>query len=1064
MAICKQNRQSLKQRGIALIEVMVAVVVLATGILALTILQLGMTRAAADAKTRSFAMGYAQQEMERIRGKATVLGTYASLTDVASTAIAGSGAVTGTNFSEKITVTRYVKVTTGSCTVALPCVTASGLVTSGSCTSSSPCFKQNASDTASPTPSISTPEFKQLQVDVSWTNQDSTANAVTAYDIIDELSTSGSTSLLADTSLTTTGAPNIIESKGSTGMDAPGVIPIATGGSNGEATAASNPKPLVSNTTGTASTSFNVLTYQDPVTTGNIKIERQVETRMLSCKCHFQATSSANILDSTAYRPTYWTGTNYGDPETVSASGVADIPDSSAASTEIYDSGVVVHGSSLVTRNITQDALCDSCCRDHHDPSTMASTKAKFDPYLPSGVHHDHYRYPLDSSGNPTISPVVVTSTDANINGAKPVYVESCRMIRVAGFWHTATDMNMEHMGLLATNQVTTTVSGVTSYAWAPTSTATSSYATFVKQFLAQRVIDTSATPNTATGTQLTTSDVATLESANTLNNPTTIGISTSTSAKKYLHDRGLYLDYLNPTSVTFLNQKLKDCAAATPKINCILPYLPFVTINTTELATWTYTPKIQISNNPLDSSDFVEPQRGITQPVAGAVDGDTATGYPNTYISNSGLVFALPIDPYDGQDLATYPAVRLQDSQAFSFSTSGVLDTDSDTVPDENDNCPTVSNVSQLDTDGDHTGDACDTDDDNDTILDTAPDNCPLIANTTQTDGDGDGVGDACDNCSSVSNSTQLDTDHDGTGDACDTDDDNDGVLDTAPDNCPLVANASQTDSDGDGIGDACDPSTNPDSDSDGVLDSVDNCPSTPNGPTILGPNSDNQFDSDGDGTGDACDGTPYPSLTYRVNLNASAQAFKASTAPTMAWTSNPANGQPGGTCATPGVVPLQYTCTNTNSVTQRLKISGYNQILVTSANADQIANPCQYTDVSHVKHGTNKINQVKCILYTPSSLSLAVTRSGAPFAATTSSGSAFTGTGGEASITSSFPANNQYVTYDLSGILGTDVSTATFTSREYNMSSTHIPASYTCSTSGATDGLPVYDFSKCQ
>ncbi len=40
--------------------------------------------------------------------------------------------------------------------------------------------------------------------------------------------------------------------------------------------------------------------------------------------------------------------------------------------------------------------------------------------------------------------------------------------------------------------------------------------------------------------------------------------------------------------------------------------------------------------------------------------------------------------------------------------------------------------------------------------------------------------------------------------------DTDNDGVIDTV-DNCPAVANASQTDTDGDGLGDACDASTRP-------------------------------------------------------------------------------------------------------------------------------------------------------------------------------------------------------------------------------------------------------------
>jgi gliding motility-associated-like protein len=84
-------------------------------------------------------------------------------------------------------------------------------------------------------------------------------------------------------------------------------------------------------------------------------------------------------------------------------------------------------------------------------------------------------------------------------------------------------------------------------------------------------------------------------------------------------------------------------------------------------------------------------------------------------------------------------------------------------------------------DNDLDGMPDNCDTDDDNDGILD-ANDNCPLQANTNQADNDNDGLGDACDN-----------------------DDDNDGVLD-GYDNCPLVYNPDQNDRDNDGLGDVCD------------------------------------------------------------------------------------------------------------------------------------------------------------------------------------------------------------------------------------------------------------------
>ena len=49
--------------------------------------------------------------------------------------------------------------------------------------------------------------------------------------------------------------------------------------------------------------------------------------------------------------------------------------------------------------------------------------------------------------------------------------------------------------------------------------------------------------------------------------------------------------------------------------------------------------------------------------------------------------------------------------------------------------------------------------------------DNCPLVANPGQENtGDTDSVGDACDNCVSVNNDAQIDTDQNGVGDDCDT------------------------------------------------------------------------------------------------------------------------------------------------------------------------------------------------------------------------------------------------------------------------------------------------------
>ncbi len=129
--------------------------------------------------------------------------------------------------------------------------------------------------------------------------------------------------------------------------------------------------------------------------------------------------------------------------------------------------------------------------------------------------------------------------------------------------------------------------------------------------------------------------------------------------------------------------------------------------------------------------------------------------------------------------------------------------------------------------------------DTDSDGVLDNL-DNCPSTANADQLDTDGDGIGDVCDNAPTVSNANQLDTDGDGVGDVSDTDDDGDGVADSE-DAFPLDATES-TDTDGDGIGDSADP----DLDNDGILDTLDNCLYTPNA---------DQLDTDADGIGNACD-----------------------------------------------------------------------------------------------------------------------------------------------------------------------------------------------------------------
>jgi hypothetical protein len=247
---------------------------------------------------------------------------------------------------------------------------------------------------------------------------------------------------------------------------------------------------------------------------------------------------------------------------------------------------------------------------------------------------------------------------------------------------------------------------------------------------------------------------------------------------------------------------------------------------------------------------------------------------------------------------------------RVYAGRVSPFADTDGDGVPDASDNCPSVANPGQLNTDGAADGgDACDPDDDNDSVADgsdacaagdigwtsnattdhdsdgcrdstedtdddndgklDATDGCPrgdtgwtsnastdhdndgCRDSTEDTDDDNDSVADGSDACSTGDTgwTSNASTDHD--SDGCrdageDTDDDNDTIAD-GTDNCPTVANASQANSDGDTLGDACDP----DDDNDTIADGTDNCPTVANM---------DQDDRDDDGLGDACDPNGAP------------------------------------------------------------------------------------------------------------------------------------------------------------------------------------------------------------
>ena len=322
----RSSSLSSRQAGFNLIEVMVAVVVLATGLLALAALQGALARNSADAKARGAIMAALNSRMNEIRQAPPAAGRTWTMSD-AWVSAAATQAGTG-NLQVVEALASYNWNGTGYVTTAV----------------TNPASVYNrATLTATWTAANGDGKTLALSSDISGR-----IYGLDGYPIQDPTGSASKRPIIRQANPSNT----------------PGVIPLVSGD---QATAASNPQPLKIGSSGNklVGTSFDVLNYVPEGATA--QITKRFETEVIKCRCKYGAGGGYSVAGEAQW-PAVWDGTTYstykgaGDPAGKAANAGQDPTKVSAQSSE-----------------------CTECCRDHHDSASNMDMASRYDPEA-SGV------------------------------------------------------------------------------------------------------------------------------------------------------------------------------------------------------------------------------------------------------------------------------------------------------------------------------------------------------------------------------------------------------------------------------------------------------------------------------------------------------------------------------------------------------------------------------------------------------------------------------------------------------------------------------------------------------
>ncbi|MUV15718.1 prepilin-type N-terminal cleavage/methylation domain-containing protein [Noviluteimonas gilva] len=608
--------------GFSLLEVLVAIVVLTVGLLALAALQGSLTRSSSDAKTRARVSAMLAARMDALRGS-----NYGNLTPEGAQAAIVSADGVPANDCDPATPDNTDWIDCARVESGIGSLTAQQTINTwyGAGSFATPAPALNAQD-----PRVA--QFKRVTLNAWWNDASGVRHDLQLISDVSSMTLTSSIVVPPDPLSAATGGPIVRTTTPATA----GVIPIALGAQSTSAT--TNPSPELvgsKNNQIIVGTRYSVLNYSPPGFGNSVQIQKRFDQEVVKCSCKYGAGgNNLPTIYRTALWPAVWTGESY---------AVAQPAGNPAAPGQSRASGP--------RSGVTQSDLCQECCRDHHD--TGDNTQVRFDP---ERNDNSVAKYDLNNS-----NVLVVVNNTSSGN-----YVDACRLVRVDGFWRTASDLYARQFGLLETQPQ----SGVAAKVGLPTNDAVTAYTAYVKQFLAG--YDGSAA--TRTGAQ------AAFDLISAFNAPTINIATASNSDYRYLHGRGLYVDYLEADARTKLGETLADtdadgdCPTGTPAEECVMPFLPFTTVNLTEIAKWTAsnTNVLTVNSGNLLASDPLQPSGSRT---IGKTNG-TSNNSGEMRRSSSGVAINASMTTLAGVDPNDNSEVTI-DSQAFQVggSTGGTFD-----------------------------------------------------------------------------------------------------------------------------------------------------------------------------------------------------------------------------------------------------------------------------------------------------------------------------------------------------------------------------------------------------